>query len=207
MYFESLQNENVAGVVSTTWGTFVPASTHAFDGLWTWTPNSTLVNELRGGLAYLNNQTLATDANVNPATWGLSSTGVPTGYGIPPGVNLSQFPLYGGSPELQIGSFSILGSGNKTSERGPEGSIDIVEHSPSYLRGKHAFKFGFEYLDAIFDGDTYNQGNGGPDLGQLAIDVFVKCERRSGRWGPNFIEGNPQVNMRSWPQLCAFCPR
>ncbi len=185
MYFQSQQDEQVAGVVSTTWGTFVPATTHAFDGLWTWTPNSTLVNELRGGLAYLNNNTLATDANVNPASaW-------PNGYGIPTGVNLSQFPLYGGSPELQIGSFSILGSGNKTSERGPEGSIDIVEHL-SYLRGKHAFKFGFEYLDAIFDGDTYNQGNG--DLIWGSLQTFLSGTVDG---GGQILLGNPQVNMRS----------
>ncbi len=103
MYFRAQQNEQQAGVVSSTWGTFVPSTTSAFDGLWTWTPNSAWVNEFRGGLAYLNNQTLATDRAVNPANaW-------PAGYGIPTGVNLTQFPLYGGAPELQIASFSILG--------------------------------------------------------------------------------------------------
>ena len=30
----------------------------------------------------------------------------------------------------------------------------------SYLRGKHAFKFGFEFLLGIADNDPYNFGNG-----------------------------------------------
>ncbi len=185
MYFRAQQNEQVAGPVSPIWGTFVPATTNAFDGLWTWTPNSTWVNEFRGGLAYLRNQTLATDANVNPANaW-------PNGYGIPTGVDLTKFPLYGGSPEIQITPFSFLGSGNKTSVRGPEGSIDLVEHL-SYLRGKHAFKFGFEYLDAIFDGNTYNQGNG--DLVFNSLQSFLSG---SVDGGGQILLGNPQINARS----------
>ncbi len=75
--------------------------------------------------------------------------------------------------------------------RGPEGSIDLVEHL-SYLRGKHAFKFGFEYLDAIFDGDTYNQGNG--DLSFSTLQTFLSGSVDS---GGQILLGNPQVNMRS----------
>ena len=185
MFFRAQQNEQVAGPVSSTWGTFVPAQTQAFDGLWTWTPNSTWVNEFRGGLAYLNNQTLATDRAVNPAS------PYPTGYGIPTGVNLAQFPLYGGAPELQVGSFSFLGAGPKTSVRGPEGSIDLVEHL-SYLRGKHAFKFGFEYLDAIFDGNTYNQGNGDVIFGTLQTFLSGNADG-----GGQILLGNPKINARS----------
>lgn len=193
MYFRGQQDEQQAGPISPTWGTYVPAETQAFDGLWTWTPNSTWVNEFRAGLAYLDNETLATDRSVNPADpWGLGSNGMPTGYGIPTGINLSQFPLYGGAPELQIssGSFSYLGSGNKTSVRGPEGSIDVVEHV-SYLHGAHAFKFGFEYLDAIFDGDTYNQGNG--DIVFNDLQSFLSGTPNG---GGAILLGNPAINMR-----------
>jgi len=131
MYFRAQQDEQQAPATALYpyWETFVPASTQAFDGLWTWTPNSTWVNEFRGGLAYLRNQTLAQDRAVNPASpWGLSN-GVPTGYGLNTGVNLTTFPLYGGLPLLKISGSSSLGAGNKSSTRGPEGSIDIVEIS------------------------------------------------------------------------------
>lgn len=190
MFFRAQQNEQVAGPLTPFWGTFVPASTQAFDGLWTWTPNSTWVNEFRGGLAYIRNQTLVTDRGVNPASpWGLSG-GVPTGYGIKTGVDLSQFPLYGGLPLIKISGLSSLGSGNKSSVRGPEGSIDLVEHL-SYLRGKHAFKFGFEYLDAIFDGDTYNFG-----YGQVAFKNLQKFLQGSPSDSNVLLEGNPDYNGR-----------
>jgi len=51
-------------------------------------------------------------------------------------------PLYGGMPQIQINGFKgYLGSGNKTSVRGPEGEIDFVDHV-SYLRASTLFKFG-----------------------------------------------------------------
>ena len=52
-----------------------------------------------------------------------------------------------------------LGIGNRTGTRGPEGDVDLVE-SVSYLRGKHSFKFGFEYLDIVFDGTSFSQAQG-----------------------------------------------
>ena len=193
MYFRAQQDEQQAPNTALTpyWETFVPASTQAFDGLWTWTPNSTWVNEFRGGLAYIRNQTLAQDRAVNPANpWGLSSTGTPTGYNLNTGVDLSTFPLYGGLPYLKISGSSSLGAGNKSSVRGPEGSIDIVEHL-SYLRGKHAFKFGFEYLDSIFDGNTYNLGYGNVNFKSLQNFLAGKTN------GGVLLEGNPDYNGRS----------
>ena len=55
-------------------------------------------------------------------------------------------PVYGELPSHQISSFSGILGAARTSRRGPTGGVDLVE-SVSYLRGKHAFKFGFEYLD------------------------------------------------------------
>ncbi len=121
------------------------------DGTWVWTPNSTWVNEFRGGVALLHFRAQAVDHNVNPADpW-------PTGYGIPSGVTN---PLYFGMPKLAIKAFTgFLGQGQREGNRGPEGTADFVDHV-SYLRGKHAFKFGFEYLLGIADNDPYNYANG-----------------------------------------------
>jgi len=182
MFFRGQQDEQAAGVMVARWGTLVPAHTVALDGTWTWTPNSTWVNDFRGGWAYTKYQTLATDANVNPAN------AYPSGYGINTGVTN---PLYGGMPQIQISSFKgYLGSGNKTSVRGPEGEIDFVDHV-SYLHGKHAFKFGVEIIDFVFDGDTYNQANG--DVVFKTLQTFLSGTPKSG----TILVGNPQINVRS----------
>ncbi len=66
-------------------------------------------------------------------------------------------------PEITVTALAVLTSwesGNRgPSERGPEGSIDLVDNV-SYLRGKHAFKFGFEYVEALFDGNPTDQAEG-----------------------------------------------
>ena len=53
------------------------------------------------------------------------------------------------------GSWAVAAIGR--ARRGPEGDVDLVE-SVSYLHGKHAFKFGFEYLDIVFDGTLIQRG-------------------------------------------------
>ena len=118
---------------------------------WVWTPNSTWVNELRGGLALLHFQAQSVDHNVDPRVpW-------PAGYGIPTGITN---PQYFGMPKVTIQSVTgFLGQGQREGNRGPEGTGNFLDHV-SYLRGKHAFKFGFEFLEGVADNDPYNYGNG-----------------------------------------------
>ena len=88
---------------------------------------------------------------------GVCRGGLPTGYGMNTGVTN---PLYGSFPIIKLSSFTgILGGGGRTSRRGPTGQVDLGE-TLSYLHGKHAFKYGFEYLDNIFEGDTYSGAQG-----------------------------------------------
>jgi hypothetical protein len=110
---------------------------------WTWIPNSTWVNDLRWGLAYFKNETAMADGNINPsAPW-------PTGYGINTGVTN---PVYFGMPTITITGFTgQLGVGlNEPTVRGPEGNWSIIDNV-SYLRGKHSYKFGFEFIDVLWD--------------------------------------------------------
>ena len=52
-------------------------------------------------------------------------------------------PLYGGLPQIALSDFTgNLGGGQRTSVRGPEGSVNVLDQV-SWLHGKHAFKFGF----------------------------------------------------------------
>ena len=133
------------------WQTPVVNDVQQYDGSWTWAPNSTWVNDFRMGYVFMNNAAPVGDQNV------VASAPWPAGYGLNNGVTN---PLYGGAPQIQISAFTgYIGTGNRSSIRGPEGDVDLIE-SVSYLHGKHAFKFGFEYLDVLLDGDTYSQAQG-----------------------------------------------
>jgi hypothetical protein len=139
---------------------------------WTWIPNSTWVNDLRWGLAFFKNETTVLDGNINPAApW-------PTGYGINTGVTN---PLYFGMPFVTITGFtSQLGIGNnEPTVRGPEGNWSITDNV-SYLHGKHSFKFGFEFIEVLWD-----EGIGGNVQAPYAGSVtFANLN--------NFLAGVPQ---------------
>lgn len=97
-----------------------------------WTPNSTWVNDLRFGWNYHHRFD-----NVDDLTTPLSS------YGINTGVTNR---LLGGFPTIRVSGFSQLGGDQSLPKNyGPSKDYDVVDHV-SFLRGKHAFKFGAETL-------------------------------------------------------------
>jgi hypothetical protein len=103
-------------------------------GSWTWTPNSTLVNEFRVGYSYYSQPSVSNDSAVNPLSYGIN-TGVtdPREFGFPL-VQINQ---------LNGATFKL--GGNWPKYNGPDGSLQILEHV-SILHGKHAFKFGGEFI-------------------------------------------------------------
>lgn len=146
--------QNNPGQVSPLWENHSLTRVETGTGAWVWTPNSSWVNEFRAGLALLHFLAETDDQSYVPANpW-------PNGYSFNTGVNVAANPLFGGLPEIQITGFSgFLGQGQRNGLRGPEGDADYVDNV-SYLRGKHAFKFGFEFLDSIADNDQINYANG-----------------------------------------------
>ena len=102
------------------------------EGAWTWTPSSTLVNELRVGYDHYSQKYVSQDSTVNP-----------TAYGINTGVT---DPNYFGFPFIRIfPAFNARLGGNWPKLRGPDGSLQTLDHF-SILRGNHAFKFGGEFI-------------------------------------------------------------
>jgi hypothetical protein len=110
-----------------------PVHVNVGSGNWVYTPNSTWVNELKVGYNRYFAPFLSADHNVNP-----------TAYGINTGVTDSRFF---GFPEIQFNGISPfhLGSPGWPKVTGPDSSLQIVDHI-SYLRGKHTFKFGAEFI-------------------------------------------------------------
>ena len=184
MYYVSKASQLVSyatGQLLPQWEATVPADAQMYSGAWTWTPSSTWVNDFRGGYAFVHNQTISSDVGMIP------SNPYPSGYGFNTGVTN---PLYGGLPEIDISSFTgYLGAGKRTGVRGPEGTVDFVDNV-SYLRGKHAFKFGFEFMESVYDNNNYNQANG--QITFTTLSNFLQGKPRKGK----IFLGDPNIFVR-----------
>ena len=172
-------DDNPSAEVSQWWTTYTPIHVREGSGGWTYVPNSNIVNELNVGYTYSYRPYFSTDASVNPAApWGLTSAGLPTGYGINTGVTN---PEYFGFPRISIQGFTLMG-GNWPKIIGPDANTEFVEHL-SYLKGKHAFKFGGEV--------TFVEGDGGATTNAKGRFNFKKTSGASGISSiESFLEGN-----------------
>jgi hypothetical protein len=121
------------------WETNQYARSMGFAGNWTWTPNSTLVNEARVGYAHYYQNFESFDANENPENYGFGGS---TYHYYSGQTN----PLYGGFPAITI--FGLNGPLGASWPKivGPDGILQVVDHV-SVLRGNHAFKFGGEIIN------------------------------------------------------------
>src|SRR6185437_9033285 len=107
------------------WEANIPATTQMFTGNWTWTPNSSWVNEFRAGYGYMHALTTAGDNKMfTQLPW-------PNGYGFNSGVTAptpSESQFYGGFPTITISGFNNfrLGLGRGPGVRGPDGSASFI---------------------------------------------------------------------------------
>ncbi len=122
-------------------------------GHWAWTPSSTWANEFRGGLTHYTLQIIPSDTTFP--------------YKIDTGISN---PLLSGIPNIKIpgvggvGGFTELGAfHNFPKIVGPDKVYSFLDQV-SYLRGKHAFKFGGELRRDLVHQGTYR---GGRDSGSL----------------------------------------
>jgi hypothetical protein len=146
MYFigdgSGIWNDNPSAIASYLSESLFPVKAEVGSGSWTFVPNSSYVNEFKVGYTHYHLPFFSADHNANPeAPWGLSG-GIPTGYDINTGVTN---PLYFGQPTIRVAfpTFTPLG-GNWPKIVGPSQNVEFLDHI-SYLKGKHAFKFGGEY--------------------------------------------------------------
>jgi outer membrane receptor protein involved in Fe transport len=144
-------------------------------GAWTWTPNSTVVNEFRAGYIHFRQYYDSIDRNVNPLAYGIN-TGVTD-------------PRFFGFPLIRIDPFAFgtfrLG-GNWPKHTGPDGALQFLEHV-SVLRGKHAFKFGGEIIHNTAEPFITSNGRGRIRFSNLSN--FLKGSVRGG--GNIILAGDP----------------
>ena len=154
---------------------------------WTWTPNSRWVNEARFGISYMMANIVQGDVN-KPAT----------AYGLNTGVTNPQ--LFG-LPSINMQGFNAIGAFSGTPKLiGPLYNYDFTD-DVSYLRGKHAFKFGGEYVAMRVTQGTYRTGrglfkfNGGQSFtGSTSLEDFLAGAVTQGQ----LLNGSPSRQLSMW---------
>jgi hypothetical protein len=139
-----------ASELQTKWLTQIHTRAQVFGENWTYVPTSRWVNEARFGYNRLYQPTFTNDHNTN----------IENTYGLDTGVTN---PLYGGLPRISVFPDYIfpqeLGGFNWPKVQGPDTRIQFIDHI-SYIRGKHALKFGGEVHRDSFSGGAYGGGRG-----------------------------------------------
>ena len=185
MFFASKafqHNTTSTGDLEPQWQANVTVTNYMYEADWTWTPNSAWVNDARGGYVYILNNTLNGDQNLLPAN------PYPNGYSFNTGVTN---PVYGGLPQISITGFSgFLGVSTRLGRRGPQGNVQLSD-SVSHLIGKHALKFGFDYLDIVFGNDSLQPVSGISKFSNLStyLEGIPSSE--------SILLGDDTINVRS----------
>lgn len=141
-------------------------------GHWAWTPSSTWANELRAGFTHYVLQIVPNDISFP--------------YAINTGISN---PLLAGIPNIRLSPFTELGAfHNFPKIVGPDKVYDLIDQV-SYLRRKHAFKFGAELRDDLVHQATFRAGRGRVQFPNL--EAFL-----SGTPGnTSFLAGDPTRNI------------
>ncbi len=177
--------DNAPREVSSAWLTNQYARSQVGSGSWTWTPNSTWVNEARVGYSHYYQTFHSTDSTENPAdyTFNGSTYNLYTG---------QTNPDYFGLPRIRIGGIGGFQLGLQWPKTvGPDGVLQFVEQA-SYLHGKHAFKFGLEVLRDTSDNNVTANAKGPVQFHNLA-DYFQGIGQQSTNTG--FLTGNLARDM------------
>jgi len=139
-----------ANQLQTKWLTQIHTRAQVFGENWTYVPNARWVNEARFGYNRLYQPTFTNDHTTN----------INTAYGLNTGVTN---PLYFGLPRISVFPYYIfpqeLGGFNWPKVQGPDTRFQFVDHI-SYIRGKHALKFGGELHRDSFSGGAYGGSRG-----------------------------------------------
>jgi TonB-dependent receptor-like protein len=171
------------------WLSNLEGRTQLGEGSWTWTPTSALVNEFRGGYNRFDQSSLSVDANVNPLAYGIN-TGITD-------------PRYFGFPIILINPFSQSSfrlGGNWPKITGPDGSTQIVDHV-SVLRGKHAFKFGGEFI--YNSANPFITQNAKSDTRFKTLENFLEGDVKTSPPLSTILLGNPSRNLHNY-QFAGF---
>jgi Carboxypeptidase regulatory-like domain/TonB dependent receptor len=157
--------DNAGREVATAWLTNQYARSQVGSGNWTWTPSSNWVNEARVGYSHYYQVFQSVDHTQDPANYAFN--------GVTYHIYTGQTnPTYFGFPRMRINGFSGLQLGIQWPKTvGPDAVLQLTDQV-SYLRGKHAFKFGVEVLRNTSTNDVTDHTKG-PVVFKSLDDFFI----------------------------------
>src|SRR6202165_418555 len=142
---------------------------------WAWTPSSTWANEVRGGFTHYVLQIIPSDITFP--------------YKIDTGLSN---PLLSGIPNIKLSPFTELGAfHNFPKIVGPDKVYSFVDQV-SYLRGKHAFKFGGEIRRDLIHQGTFRGARGRITFADL--ETFLQGTPKAA----GILGGDPIRNISQW---------
>jgi len=165
--------------VSSSWITAQHARSQAVSADWAFTPNSTVVNEVRFGYAHYYQTFFGTDADQDPANYNFNGQT----YEFPTGINPAGYggASYGGAPDIRFQGFYAFPSNGIgvgwPKIVGPDGVLEFLDHV-SVLKGKHAFKFGGEFINNI--STTNETANAKGQIRFKTLDKFFQGDLKQG---------------------------
>jgi hypothetical protein len=159
--------------------TKVHSRAQAMSAHWAWTPSSTWANELRGGFTHYTLQIVPNDtADKYQINTGITSpllNGIPNINFLDPNSHFSELGAFHNFPKIV----------------GPDKVYDFIDQV-SYLRGKHAFKFGGEVRRDLVHQATFRAGRGRVFFNTLEDFLAGNVTKVT------FLAGDPTRNLSQW---------
>ena len=188
-FYDSESTAFTGGAIQPYWDTLGIGRANELSGGWTWTPNSSWLNNLR--LGWVGATGIVTPGDVNS----LPVNPWPSGYSMNTGVTN---PEFGGFPSITFSSgLTSLGVGGRPGRRGPTRMYNFTD-TVSYLRGRHTIKFGPQWVYVRYDdADTVNMSGTIPFA---SLETFLQGTPLG---GGSIITGDPERDAR-WNWFAGF---
>jgi len=156
--------------------------TYTGSGTWDYTPNSNMVNELRFGYNRMQYSITTNDASLtDPLTTGLSVPGL---------------------PDIVITGFNTIGTWHNRPQTETPNPYEDFQDSFSYLKGKHSFKFGYEYTHIEADSNIPNYGRGRVNFTSLE-NFFLGIPKAGNGKAGTLLQGSANRSM-TWSNNALF---
>lgn len=205
-YDNALYNDS-AGQARAQWESLTTVGSTLVTGGWTFTPNSSWVNEFHTGWAHYWQKFDRADIGIPITNYISPSDGknysLNTGVVPNPAFAVSGFPAntFSGFPSISINGFGLVLGGAWPKYIGPDNNLQFSDHI-SYLRGNHGIMFGAELNRLSFSGAATTNALGNLPFGTSSSNGKALTDYFLGNINntASILSGNPFRNWYNWQE-------